>query len=146
MLASALIGLACTRIEVASEPDTVKSDDRKNRPSQRSGTATHWAALGLSGKTLDLIHPSIRRTLIFNADRSVTAFFGAKDGTQTAPILFWRITNGLLIISLEEGGPEFIELHEPRVVDASSNLVRPTLSVLGADGGDILYTLAAALN
>ncbi|KAB0325066.1 hypothetical protein ACWYXK_11895 [Janthinobacterium lividum] len=61
---------------------------------------TDWTQLALVGKTLTLIDPELQQIFSFDKDAIVRATFGRKGGPVSGPILYWRITDNMLVISI----------------------------------------------
>ena len=60
--------------------------------------STNWAAIGLPGKSLELIDDNQVEYFIFRDDGQAGATLGFKDGPQAAPILLWKMDGEFLVI------------------------------------------------
>ncbi len=131
---------------VVDETKILKLQDSRNIKSERVGQATSWEKLEISGKRLDLIHDSVRQTFVFNPEGDVKAMFGTKGGPENAPILFWQVKKGVLILSSEEGSPAIFEFSDPYVQGSPKSVFGQTLSVIGKGGGETFYKLSIEAN
>ena len=82
--------------------------------------STTWSRQELPGKRLVLMDERMIEEFSFNADGSVNATFGEKDGARAGPILDWRIENEVLIISK---GPKRESVEELRLVSINGNVL-----------------------
>jgi hypothetical protein len=72
---------------------------------------TTWEAEALVGKTLTLIDDKKLEEYRFGQEHFVAAAFGIKDGPIAAPLFYWKIADGKLVISeSEEFGSSLEEL------------------------------------
>lgn len=76
---------------------------------------TAWSALGLQGKTLDLIDESKIETYRFAEQGLVAATLGTKGGAVAAPLYYWRIEGQALVISESPGQQGVEELVTPAI-------------------------------
>jgi len=72
-----------------------------------------WQAAALDGKMLDLISDKYIQEYRFSSDGRVVATLGARDGPITAPIFYWKIENGILLIYSYSPSDFKIELGPP---------------------------------
>lgn len=82
---------------------------------------TDWTQLALVGKTLTLIDPDLQQIFSFNKDAIVRAAFGRKGGPVSGPILYWRITDKMPLISI---------FPDSNVVDTFSNPVMQGANII----------------
>ena len=79
------------------------------------GQPADWAAMGLQGKTLELVDRERVEEYRFGDEGAVTATIGQRQGPLAGPVFYWRIDGAALIISQERGKQAFVALEEPRV-------------------------------
>lgn len=67
--------------------------------SEDVGQPVDWKSLDLPEKRLELQHSRKAEIYAFTAQGLVQATYGIKDGPITAPLLYWRIDRGDLVLS-----------------------------------------------
>jgi len=63
---------------------------------------TQWNKKDFSGLSMQLVDQVIVTSYDFQESGSITATMGKKGGALTAPILYWKIVTGKLVISDSE--------------------------------------------
>jgi len=79
------------------------------------GQSTSWSALKLQGNTLELIDGSEIETYRFGEEGVVAATYGKKGRAVVAPLFYWRVEDGVLIISELPRDQEVERLAEPKI-------------------------------
>jgi len=66
----------------------------------RVSTNTHsWSELKLPGLILELKDPKVEEWYLFSSNGAVAATLGEKEGAICAPLYYWRIKDGFLLIT-----------------------------------------------
>lgn len=121
----------------------IVSGEEMNRlnTADTKGQKTDWETINLPGKWLELIDPVSVQSLRFDADGYVAATIGTKEALA-APIFFWKVKNGILLISDDEDSPAMMELSKPRVSGHPLSTLGQILSVTDENGREIQYKLS----
>jgi hypothetical protein len=82
-----------------------------------------WEVISLSGKSFSLIDTKQIENFSFASSGLVAATFGTKGGAITAPLYYWRIEEGDLIISQKLHGKAFVVMSDP-VLEGNTLIVK----------------------
>lgn len=133
-----------SQMPAVMQPFSAERANGGNSKNNRIGNATDWREIDISGKKLELIHDSVRQTLVFNPEGDVKAVFGIRGGAETAPILAWTLKADVLILSSEAGSPVIMEFREPYIQGSPESVFGQTLSVMDGNGRESLYKISRA--
>jgi len=76
---------------------------------------TDWKSLALPGKSLELIDEKYVENYRFAEDGMAIATFGLKDGAVAGPIVYWKIEENRLVISIDPESEILQELVSPSI-------------------------------
>jgi hypothetical protein len=101
--------------------------------SSLGGDAINWAQLDLPGKRMELLDEKVVEVYRFHKAGHVSVTLGTKDGPLAAPLFYWKIKRGLLVIT--ESDTSVYQEFEVLSIDGS------VLTAKRRSGGIAKYTM-----